>query len=81
MPDDPSPLDSFRARLAEDESLQQEVRACSDVAAVVALAERAGFEFSADRVESLLSSGELSDVELELVAGGGSPVECKSGDL
>lgn len=72
MAHDPSTLEAFRARVAEDSDLQEQVSACRDAASVVALGQREGFEFTAASVETLLNDGELSDFELELVAGGGS---------
>jgi predicted ribosomally synthesized peptide with nif11-like leader len=69
-------LDAFRAKLAEDETLRQEVsrtfggsdgRTIASADQLVAFAKAHGYEFNPDEVQE---SVELSDKELDSVAGG-----------
>jgi hypothetical protein len=72
-------LVEFRSRVEESSELQKAFRAASgggkswDWAALVALGEREGLPFSAEEARAFLNEldqSELSDFELELVAGG-----------
>ena len=64
-------LKAFIAKVKDDSSLQEKLKAAADTDAVVAIAKEAGFSISADNLEN--SESELSDQELESVAGGFEP--------
>ena len=61
-------LKAFLEKVKADTSLQEKLKAASDADAVVAIAKEAGFSISADDLKKAQS--ELSDEELEGVAGG-----------
>ena len=61
-------LKAFLEKVKTDASLQEKLKAAADNDAVTAIAKEAGFSISADFLENAQS--ELSDVELEGVAGG-----------
>ena len=63
-------LKAFLEKVKADTSLQEKLKAASDADAVVAIARDAGFSISADDLTTKAQS-ELSDKELEGVAGGG----------
>ena len=54
-----------------DTSLQEKLKAVADADAVLAIAKEAGFAITAEDIQSMQSSTDLSDDELEGVAGGG----------
>ena len=60
-------LKAFLEKVQGDTSLQEKLKAAADSDAVVAIAKAAGFSISAD---DLTKSSELSEEELEGVAGG-----------
>ncbi|QNJ06501.1 nif11-like leader peptide domain protein [Synechococcus sp. MEDNS5] len=62
-------LKAFLEAVKADASLQEKLKAASDADAVIAIAKAAGFAISADDLKKAQS--EISDVELEGVAGGG----------
>ena len=62
-------LKAFLEAVKADAALQDKLKAASDDDAVVAIAKEAGFSISADDLAKAQS--ELSDEELEGVAGGG----------
>ena len=62
-------LKAFLAKVKGDSSLQEKLKAAADNDAVVAIAKEAGFSISADDLTKAQS--EISDEELEGVAGGG----------
>ena len=64
-------LKAFIAKVQGDTSLQEKLKAASDADEVVAIAKAAGFVISAEDIQSMQSATELSDDELEGVAGGG----------
>ena len=65
-------LKAFLDKVKSDTSLREKLKGSSDVDAVVAIAKSAGFVISADEIKTAQSaSQELSDEELEGVAGGG----------
>ena len=81
-------VQGFLGKIAEDESLQSELakamEADDDRAAVTELAKSKGYEFTSEELwaeiqarqaelEQRQAAGELSDEELEAVAGGGTP--------
>jgi len=71
-------LTALLAKLKEDEGLRERFKGAADLDAAVAMAKEAGFDVSkADwfRHEAKQTL-ELSDEELEGVAGGGSKTDC-----
>ena len=60
-------LKAFLEKVKADTSLQEKLKAAADADAVTAIAKEAGFMISAD---DLTTKSELSDEELEGVAGG-----------
>ena len=66
-------LKAFLEKVQGDTSLQEKLKAAADSDAVLAIAKEAGFSISADDLTKAQS--ELSDQELEGVAGG------KAGDI
>ena len=62
-------LKAFLEKVKADTSLQEKLKAAADSDAVVAIAKEAGFMISADDLTKAQS--ELSEDELEAVAGGG----------
>ena len=61
-------LKAFLGKVKTDASLQEKLKAAADNDAVTAIAKEAGFSISADDLKNAQS--ELSDEELEGVAGG-----------
>ncbi|KZR80516.1 Nitrogen fixation protein of unknown function [Prochlorococcus marinus str. MIT 1342] len=61
-------LKAFLEKVKADTSLQEKLKAASDADAVVSIAKEEGFSISADDIKAQQS--ELSDEELEGVAGG-----------
>jgi predicted ribosomally synthesized peptide with nif11-like leader len=61
-------LKAFLEAVTANEGLQEQLKAAADADAVVALAKAAGFEISAEELRR--AQAELSDEELQLVAGG-----------
>ena len=61
-------LKAFLEKVKGDTSLQEKLKAAADANAVAAIAKEAGFSISADDLTKAQS--ELSDQELEGVAGG-----------
>ena len=61
-------LKAFLEKVKADTSLQEKLKAAADADAVTAIAKEAGFNVSADDLTKAQS--ELSDEELEGVAGG-----------
>ena len=61
-------LKAFLEKIKADTSLQEKLKAAADADAVTAIAKEAGFSISADDLKNAQS--ELSDEELEGVAGG-----------
>ena len=64
-------LKAFQEKVKDDSSLQEKLKGVSDANAVAAITKEAGFMISADDLTKAQS--ELSDEELEGVAGGISP--------
>ena len=62
-------LKAFLEKVKADTSLQEKLKAASDANAASAIAKEAGFSISADEFTKAQST-ELSDEELEGVAGG-----------
>ena len=63
-------LKAFIAKVQDDTSLQEKLKAAADADAVAAIAKEAGFSVSAEDLTKAQS--ELSDEELEGAAGGGT---------
>ncbi len=61
-------LKAFLEKMKGDSSLEEKLKAAADAVAVAAIAKEAGFSISADDLNKAQS--ELSDEELEGVAGG-----------
>ena len=61
-------LKAFQEAVQADEGLQEQLKAAADADAVVAIAKAAGFAISAEELQ--MPQAELSDEELEGVAGG-----------
>ena len=68
-------LTAFIANAKGNTSLQGQLKAAADTNAVAAIAKEAGFSISADDLTKAQS--ELSEEELEGVAGGGKQNNCK----
>ena len=64
-------LKAFLEKVKADTSLQEKLKAASDANAASAIAKEAGFSISADEFTKAHST-ELSEEELEGVAGGGT---------
>ena len=67
-------LKAFLEKVQGDTSLQEKLKAASDADAAVSLAKEEGFSISVDDLKNAQS--ELSDEELEGVAGGGTGRAC-----
>tara|TARA_B000000565_G_scaffold240573_1_gene204821 strand:+ start:1211 stop:1474 length:264 start_codon:yes stop_codon:yes gene_type:complete len=67
-------LKAFLEKVKGETTLQEKLKAASDADAVVAIAKEAGFSISADDLK--MAQSELSDEELEGVAGGGNSNYC-----
>ena len=64
-------LKAFLEKVKADTSLQEKLKAAADADAVAAIAKEAGFSISTDDINKTQSAqSELSDEELEDVAGG-----------
>ena len=74
-------LKSFLEKVKTDTGLQEKLKGAADADAALAIAKEAGFAITAEDIQSMQSATELSDDELEGVAGGGGfspppPTEC-----
>jgi len=66
-------LKAFLEAVRADAGLQEKLKAAADADAAVAIAKEVGFMISADELQRAQAIGEeLSDEELESVAGGGT---------
>lgn len=68
-------VNDFRAAIVADPALAEQVREVMDAggdpaAALLALARARGFEFTQAEADEVLADSELSELELDLVAGG-----------
>ena len=68
-------LKAFLEKAKGDTSIQEKLKAAADSDAVVAIAKELGFSFSVQDLKKAQST-ELSDEELEGVAGGGDTSKC-----
>ena len=64
-------LKSFLEKVKTDTSLQEKLKGAADADAALAIAKEAGFAITTEDIQSMQSSTDLSDDELEGVAGGG----------
>jgi len=72
-------LKAFMEAVEADAGLQEKLNAAADAEAVVGIAEEAGFLISADLVQGFPDLGsEISEEELESVAGGLMSLMCDS---
>ncbi|MAR07992.1 MAG: hypothetical protein CL862_12950 [Cyanobium sp. NAT70] len=62
-------LKAFKEAVKADASLQKKLSAAGDTDAVVAIAKEAGFTFNTEQLSK--AQAEISDDELEVIAGGG----------
>ena len=61
---------SFLEKVKADTTLQEKLKAAADADAALAIAKEAGFAITAEDIQSMQSSTDLSDEELAGVAGG-----------
>ena len=66
-------LRAFMEAVKADVGLQEKLNAAVDADAVVAIAKAAGFVISAEELQRGQAGTEISEEELEGVAGGGAP--------
>ena len=66
-------LKSFLEKVKTDTSLQEKLKGAADADAALAIAKEAGFAITTQDIQSMQSSTDLSDDDLEGVAGGSSP--------
>ena len=64
-------LKAFLEKVKGDTSLQEKLKAAADANAVAAIAKAEGFSISAEDLKN--AQPDISDAELESVAGGGCP--------
>ena len=65
-------LKSFLEKVKADTSLQEKLKAAADAEAALTIAKEAGFAITAEDIQSMQSRVELSEDEVEDVAGGGT---------
>ena len=63
-------LRSFLEKVKTDASLQEKLKGAADADAALAIAKEAGFAITAEDIQSMQSRVELSEDEVEGVAGG-----------
>ena len=67
---------AFLAKVQKDAKLQKQLKAAANVGDKLKIAKAAGFEFTGKEFQSLRDkAGELSDQDLEKVAGGGCGID------
>ena len=71
-------LKAFLEKVKADTSLQEKLKAAADANAVLAIAKEAGFSISVEDLKEEGSIRELSDDELEGMAGGMQPMQLPS---
>ena len=64
-------LKAFLEKVKADTTLQEKLKGAADADAALTIAKEAGFAISAEDIQSMQSSTDLSDDELEGVADGG----------
>ena len=70
-------LKAFLEKVKADTSLQEKLQAAADSDAVLAIAKEGGFMISADDLKNAQSEVEISEEELENVAGGACHATCR----
>tara|TARA_X000000368_G_C22576718_1_gene513206 strand:+ start:207 stop:464 length:258 start_codon:yes stop_codon:yes gene_type:complete len=65
-------LKSFLEKVKTDTGLQEKLKGAADANAALAIAKEAGFAITSEDIQSMQSAMDLSDNELEDVAGAGS---------
>ena len=68
-------LKAFLEKVKGDTSLQEKLKAASDLESIIAIAKDTGLSFSTDDIKKVKS--EISDAELEAAAGGLNPIDAK----
>ena len=66
-------LKSLLDKVKTDTGLKEKLKAAADADAALAIAKEAGFAITAEDIQSMQSATDLSDEELEGVAGGTAP--------
>ena len=66
-------LKAFLEKVKGDSSLQEKLKAASDADAALAIAKEAGFAITAEDIQSMQSATDLSDDDIEGLAGGLAP--------
>ena len=69
-------LKSFLDKVKTDTSLQEKLKGAADADEALAIAKEVGFAITAEDIQSMPSSTDLSDDELEGMAGGGGGYTC-----
>tara|TARA_B100002052_G_scaffold232499_1_gene215425 strand:- start:93 stop:347 length:255 start_codon:yes stop_codon:yes gene_type:complete len=64
-------LKSFLEKVKTDTGLREKLKGVADADAALAIAKEAGFAITAEDIQSMQSATDLSDEEIEGVAGGG----------
>ena len=73
-------IERFTTDLKSNEALRTSIKAAgTDHAAIVTAANAKGYKFSVADVQKVISEGELTDAQLESVAGGGNIFVWKGG--
>ena len=70
-------LSAFLEKVKADTSLQDKLKAASTPEAAINIAKEAGFAITAEDIQSMQSTVELSDEELEDAAGGFTGCWCE----
>ena len=65
-------LNAFLEKVKGDTSLQEKLKAAASPEAAIEIAKEAGFAITSEDIQSMQSAMDLSDNELEDVAGAGS---------
>jgi|MDSZ01.2.fsa_nt_gb predicted ribosomally synthesized peptide with nif11-like leader len=63
-------LKAFVEKVQSDTSLQEKLKVAADADAALAIANEAGFAITAEDIQSMQTSTDLSDEELEAITGG-----------
>ena len=63
-------LNAFLEKVKGDNTLQEKLKAAASPEAAIEIAKEAGFSISAEDIQSMQSTVELSDEELEEASGG-----------
>ncbi len=66
-------LKFFLEKAKTDASIEEKLKTAANVDAVIAIAKEAGFAITAEDIQSIQSTAELSEDEIEAISGGASP--------